>query len=115
MFGGLHIEKLLLEMYRQLIAGSGLAQLFDQAKVSNTGVGNVAVSLSQITSVRYLFQVCLCTEYKAMRVALDSSESSDDIQDWMEKKASESLMFHYWKVIFDFQILILMFIRWQRE
>ena len=115
MFRGLQIEKILLEIYRQLIAGKGLAQFFDQAKVSITGAGNVVVSVSQITSVRYLFQVCLCTKYKAMRVALDSSESTDDIQDWMEKKASDSLMFHYWKIIFDFQILILMFIRWQRE
>ena len=50
-----------------------------------------------------------------MRVIFDSSESTDDIQDWMGKKASKSPMFHYWKMIFDLQILILMFIRLERE
>ena len=108
MFGGLHIEK-------PLIAGNGLAQFLDQAKVSITGAGNVVVNVFQITSAWYLLQVRLCAEYKAVRVVFDSSESTDDIQDWMEKKASESRMFHYWKMIFDLQILILMFIWSQRE
>ena len=115
MFGGLPIEKILLEIHGQFIAGSGLAQFLDQAKVSITEAGNVVVNVSQITSVRYLLQVCLCAEYKAMRVVFDSSESTDDIQDWMEKKASEFPMFHYWKMIFDLQILILTFIRSGRE
>ena len=115
MFSGLHIGKLLLEIHGQLIAGSALAQFLDQAKVSITGAGNVVVNVSQITSARYLLQVCLCAEYKAMRVVFDSSESTDDIQDWMEKKAAESPMFHYLEMIFDLQILILMFIRSERE
>ena len=59
--------------------------------------------------------MCLCDEYKATRVVFDSSESADDIQDWIEKKASESPIFHYWKMIFDLQVLILMFIRLERE
>ena len=75
------------------------------AKVFITGARNVVVSVSQITSARYMLQVCLCAEYKAMRVVFDSCDSTDHIQDWMEKKASESPMFHYWKKIFDLQIL----------
>ena len=54
-------------------------------------------------------------EYKAMKVVFDSFEFTDDIQGWMKKKASESPIFHYWKIIFDLQILILMFIWWERE
>ena len=86
MFGRLYIEKLFLEIYGQVIAESGIAQFLDQAKVSITGAGNVVVNVSQITSARYLLQVCLCAEYKAMRVVFDSTESIDDIKDWMEKK-----------------------------
>ena len=33
----------------------------------------------------------------------------------MENKTSESPMFHYWKMIFNLQVLILMFIRSERE
>ena len=104
-----------LEIYGQLTAGSALAHFLDQAKVSFTGAGNEVVNLLQITSARYLLQVCLCTEHNAMRVVFDSSESTDCIQDKMEERASESRMFHYWKIIFDLQVLILMFIRSERE
>ena len=54
MFGGLPIENFLLEIHGQLIAGSGLAQFLDQAKVAITGVGNVVVNVSQITIPRNL-------------------------------------------------------------
>ena len=67
------------------------------------------------TCFKCLLQVCLCAEYKAMRVVFGSSESTDDFQDWIDKKASESFMFHNWKTTFDLQIPILMFIQSQRE
>ena len=95
MFGGLHIEQLLLEIHRKLIAGSGLAQVLDLVKVSVTRAEIVMINVSQITSARYLLQVCLCTEYKAMKFAFDSTEFNDDIQDYMKKKASKSPMSHY--------------------
>ena len=41
MFGGLQIEKLLLEIQGQLIAGSELAKFLCQTKVCITGVGNM--------------------------------------------------------------------------
>ena len=50
-----------------------------------------------------------------MRVVFDSSESTDDFQDCIDKKASESSMFHNWKTTFDLQIPILMFIQSQRK
>ena len=99
------LEKRLLEIHRQFIAGSGLIQCLDQVKDSITGAGNVVVKVSQITSTRYMLHVCLCAEYKVMRVVFDSFESTDDIQDQMEKKLPESPVFHYWKMIFALQIL----------
>ena len=33
----------------------------------------------------------------------------------MNEKANESLMFHYWNMIFDLQVLILQFLRSERE
>ena len=58
MFGGLQIEKLLLEIQGQLIAGSELAKCLCQTKVCITGAGNmVVVNLSQITRANYLLEV----------------------------------------------------------
>ena len=115
MFGGLHIEKLLLEIHGQLIDGSGLSELIDVSNVSISGGGNVLVNVPQITSARYLLQVCLCAEFKSLQDVYIDSQSSLDIQQWMEEMALENNMFHYWKLIFDFQILILLFICAQRE
>ena len=115
MFGGFHIQKVLLEIHGQFFAGSWLAQFPDQVKASITGAGNVVVNVSQIIRVWYLLQVCFYAEYKTMRVVFESSESTHDILDWMEEKASEYPMIHYWKMIFDLQILVLMFIWSKRE
>ena len=45
------------------------------------------VSVSQIISAPYLLQVCLCAEHKLMTVVFDSSDSTDDIRNWMKKKS----------------------------
>ena len=50
-----------------------------------------------------------------MKLVFDCNDSMQNLQDWMENQASKSPMFNYWKIIFDFQVLILMFIRSERE
>ena len=65
MFGGLHIEKLLLEMHDQLIAGMGLLI---------TGAGNVDFNDPNISSALYLIQLCLYAEFKA-RILLETEEA----------------------------------------
>ena len=40
MFGGIHIDKLLLEIHGQLIAGSGLPRFLNYSKLSITGAEN---------------------------------------------------------------------------
>ena len=102
MFGGLHIEKLLLEIHGKMIEGNGLSEVLDVSHLSMTGAGNTLVNVPRITSARYLVQVCLCAEFKALQDVYSSSESALDIRSWMDEMADASPMFHYWKVIFDF-------------
>ena len=84
MFGGLHIEKLLLEIHGQLVDGSGLSELLDISKLSITGAGNVLINVPQITSAQYLLEVCLCAEFKALKVVYVDSQTSLDIHKWMD-------------------------------
>ena len=60
MFGGLHIEKLLLEIHGQLIAGSGLTQYLDQAKISITGAGNAVIIYPKLVVLDTCFK-CVCS------------------------------------------------------
>ena len=115
MFGGLHIEKLLQEIHGKMIDCNGLSEVLDVSHLSMTGAGNTLVNVPQITSARYLVQVCLCAEFKALQDVYSSSESALDIRSWMDEMADASPMFHYWKVIFDFQMLILQFVKAQRD
>ena len=59
MFGGFHIEIILLEIHGKIIAGSGLAQFLDRAKVSITGVRNVVVNDPKLLVLDTCFK-CVC-------------------------------------------------------
>ena len=80
MFGGLHIEKLLLEIHGQIVDGSGLSELLGISKLSIAGAGNLLINVPQITTARYLVEVYLCAEFKAMKIVFDSSGSLHDIE-----------------------------------
>ena len=53
MFGGFHIENVLLENHGQLIAGSGLLRVPNYSKLSITGAGNIALNVPNITIACY--------------------------------------------------------------
>ena len=53
MFGGFHIENVLLENHGQLIAGSGLLRVPNYWKLSITGAGNIALNVPNITIACY--------------------------------------------------------------
>ena len=50
-----------------------------------------------------------------MMLLLKNEGTILDFEKWMNEKANESLMFRYWNMIFDLQILILQFLRSERE
>ena len=83
MFGGLHIEKLLLEIYGQLIAGSEFPRFLNYSKLSITGAGHIALNVPNITCARYLIQVYLYAEFKAMMSLLENEETISDFEKWM--------------------------------
>ena len=84
MFGGLHIEKLLLEIHGQLIAGSGLTGFLNYLKLSITGPENISLNIPNITNARYLIQAYLCTEFKAIMLLLENEEIVLDFEKWMK-------------------------------
>ena len=81
MFGGLHIERLRPETHSKLLDGSGLCRFLNWSNLI-TGAGNVMRYVSSITSARYLPQVCLCAEFKAMKTVFETEESKLDIHEW---------------------------------
>ena len=100
-FGGLHIEKLFLEIHGQLIAGTRLTRFLNFSKLSITGARNITLNVPNLTSARYLIKVYLCAEFKAMTLLLENEAIILDFKRWMSEKAYESPVFHYLKMISD--------------
>ena len=115
MFGGLHIEKVLLVIHGQLIEGSGLSELMDVSNLSVSGSGDALVKVPHITRTRYLMQVCLCAEFKALKDAHSNRHETSSVYSWLTDESTKNDTMHYWKMIIDFQLYILLFIRSQRE
>lgn len=46
---------------------------------------------------------------------LENEKTILDFETWINEKANESPMFHYWNMIFGLQVLILQFARSERE
>ena len=59
--------------------------------------------------------MCVAAEYKVLKMTYNDEQSPCSFDHWLNEKSVGNEMFSYWKLIFDFQILILQFIPSQRE
>ena len=62
-----------------------------------------------------LFRFVLYAEFEAMMILFENEETFLDFKKWMNEKANEFPMFHYWKMIFHLQVLLVQFVRSERE
>ena len=114
LFGGLNIEQSLLVMHGQLIDGSGLMDILNQHKFSTIGLSAV-VDVNSIKRARYCVQVTLCALYIKVKYAAVNNNSSLPPYEWLRLKSKESETCFFWKMVMDFQINILIFVRSIRE
>ena len=114
MFGGLHLEHMLLLIHGELIQGSGLYEILHINNLSTIGTGAV-VRANHIKQARYCLQVALCAIYLKLKDALNEEGSAIPPIEWLKSKAKISQMCNYWHIIMKLQIEILLFIRSIRE
>ena len=114
LFGGLHIEKILLVIHGELIKGSGLESILSASNISIIGT-EAMVNVNQVKQARYCLQVSLCATYQKLKEAHSSSGSTLTPMEWLKEKADENPMCLYWKMIMCLQIDILLFLRSIRE
>ena len=81
-FGGLHIEKSLLGIHGELIAGSGLAEILEVTDLSTIGVSTASLDVSDINQSRYCMQVSLCAIYHKLKEAHKDRKSFLPVFDW---------------------------------
>ena len=103
--GCLHIEQSALVMHGEINKGSGLEKILSSNDLSINGTSAV-VDINDIQCARYSLQVASCAVFWKLKDAYVQSSSLLPILDWLE---------HYWKLILDFKVLVLVFIRSIRE
>ena len=114
MFGDLHIEQSLLVLHGQIVKGSGLDDVLGSAKLSTIGTSTI-VDVNDIKRTRYCLQVSVCAIYKLLKKAHEKSGSVSSLFEWLDEASESSEMCYYWRLIMNFQIQILVFVRAVRE
>ena len=115
MLGDLHIEQSLLVMHGQLIKGSGLDSIMSNTNLSTAGGTTALVDVNHIKRSRYCLQVSVIVVYKLLKAAHLESQSSLTLFEWLDQMCKTSEMCLYWKLILEFQIQVLVFVRAIRE
>ena len=111
--GGLYTEQSALVMHGEIIKGNGLEKIFSN-DLSIIGTSTVK-DVNDIKRAHYCLQVAACPVFRKLKDAYVQSKSLSPILDWLEHRSKEREMYLYWKLILDFQVLVLVFIRSIRE
>ena len=101
-------------MHGEIIKGNGLEKILSSNNLSIIGTSAV-VDVSDIKCARYCLQVASCAAFRKLKDTSVQRNSLLPILDWLGHRSKESKMCFYWKLILDFQVLVLVFIRSIRE
>ena len=80
--GGLHLEQQMLKINGQLVAGSGLDDIMDKAKLSYIGLQTAFCDVNDIKKALYSVQAVIVCLYKQLSLAHDASGRPLDIDAW---------------------------------
>ena len=110
LLGDLHIEQSILGLHGDLIKGSGLDSVLAHTNLSTIGTSTI-VDVNNIKRSRYCLQVAICVIYKLLKEAHADSQNNLSLFDWLEERSKISQMAYYWRLILNFQIQVLIFVR----
>ena len=122
MFGGLHIEKAVLDMAGNLLEDSGWIEILVRANIATSGTANSFLKAAHITKTRHAHQITSCGLYMLLDEAhreycLQSQDTQQQmsLEEWSIKRSAECPQFKFWNLILNLEICIFIFIRSLRE
>lgn len=123
MLGGLHTEMAFLKAIGSIVRDSGWTDVLVDANIATSGVADSFLSASHVTKTRYAHQVTVCALFNQMNTAYEQyqlscaayGESPLSLDDWKEFLAEESPTFHFWLLIMQLEVLLLVFLASLRE
>ena len=104
----------MLVTHSQFIEGSGLREILEACSLATIRVGAL-IDVNQIKQARYCVQVTLCSLHRKSVDGVKADDSTFHPYKWIEEKSLSSSMAHFWSLVINIQIEILVFVRSTRE
>lgn len=122
MFGGLHIEMAALKTLGDLLEGSGWTGALVKAGVATPWTADSFLKASHVTRTRRAHQVTASSLHLLLQKAYteysnDLEEGNDlmSLEDWCTERAVSCPQFHFWSIILQLEIEVLIYVRSIRE
>ena len=108
--GDLHREHTGLLVHGNLIKGSVLDTLFLHSKLLTDGT-SAAMDVNEIKRSQYCLQVSVVAIHTLLKKAHVGSGSAVSMLDWLDEAAKHNQMCFYWKMILNFEVLMLIYMQ----
>ena len=120
--GGLHIEMATLRALVIWLQDSGWVPALVQAEIATPGTAESFIKVAHVTKTRHVHQITAASlsilkhkAYQAYLTNLQSDEPGLAFDVWQQKRIAESPLFQYWSLTLKLQLILLMFLRAQRD
>ena len=113
MFGGLHIEMVLWSTISDFLDCSGWTVALCKASVATAGVADSFLKVSHLTRTRCSHQIVALVLSKLHQEAWESVRAENEevsFEEWKQTMIKNCPTFQYWDIVFEFEILALVFI-----
>ena len=122
MFGGLHIEIAALKTLGDLLDGSGWTGALVQAGIATPGTADSFLKASHVTCTRRAHQVTASSLYLLLQKAyteynndLEEGDNVMSLEDWCTERAVSCLQFHFWFIILQLELEVMIYTQSIRE
>ena len=106
----IYSEIFILGLHGDLIKRSFLDSALAHTNLSTIGTSTI-FDVNNIKRSRYCLQVGICVIYKLFKEAYADTQSNVSLFSWLEERSKIRQMACYWRLILNFQIQILIFVR----
>ena len=110
LFRSLHLEKSILLLCGLQIKGSGSDKIMASCGLAVAGTDSL-VSVNHIKRARYCIQVAVFVMFSLLTSAHEKSGDKSPVLYWLKNQSEENEMCHYWYIIIDLMLNLLIFVR----
>ena len=115
MFGGLHIEMALWNVFGDYLADSGWTTALTEAGIASSGTADSFLKSSHLARTRHAHQVTVAALSKLQHLAFSHANTEDSFEEWKASMIEQSPTFQFWDTILRIELLVLIFVRAHRE